>query len=173
MTLFADGAGCVLLSAIDSEHKGFLASELKSMGKYNSYMGIYGGGTAHPINAETVSNNDHKLKFVHKFPPELNPEVWSGMARNLNANVGCESNDVDMYFVTQININSIWETLDILQVPHKKAHTIMHYFGYTGSACIPMAFDNAIDNGLVGAGDLVYFIGSGGGLAFASAAFRL
>ena len=173
VTLFADGAGCVLLQAIDSEDKGFLASELKSMGKYNSYMGIYGGGTAHPINEKTLSNNDHKLKFVHKFPPELNPEVWSEMTRNLNAEIGAESNDVDMYFVTQININSIWETMDLLNVPREKAHTIMHYYGYTGSACIPMAFDDAIDKGLVGEGDLVYFIGSGGGLAFASAAFRL
>lgn len=173
VTLFADGAGCVLLSAIDSDENGFLASELKSMGKYNSYMGIYGGGTAHPMSKETLENNDHKLKFVHKFPPELNPEVWSGMARNLNEATQSESNEVDMYFVTQININSIWETMDLLNVPREKAHTIMHNFGYTGSACIPMAFDDAIDKGLVGKGDLVYFIGSGGGLAFASAAFRL
>ncbi len=173
VTLFADGAGCVLLQAIESEDEGFLASELKSMGKYNSYMGIYGGGTAHPINDETIANNDHKLKFVHKFPPELNPEVWSEMTRNMNAKIGKESSDVDMYFVTQININSIWETMDLLNVPREKAHTIMHHYGYTGSACIPMAFDDAIDKGLIGKGDLVYFIGSGGGLAFASAAFRL
>jgi len=173
VTLFADGAGCVLLRAIDSEDKGFLASELKSMGKYNSYMGIYGGGTAHPTNAKTVQNNDHKLKFIHKFPSELNPEVWSGMTRKINADIGKESNDVDMYFVTQININSIWETMDLLNVPREKAHTIMHHYGYTGSACIPMAFDDAIDKGLVGEGSLVYFIGSGGGLAFASAAFKL
>lgn len=173
VTLFADGAGCVLLSATDSLDKGFLASELKSMGKYNSYMGIYGGGTALPLDENVLKNNDHKLKFVHKFPPELNPEVWSGMTKNLNRRIGCESNDVNKYFVTQININSIWETMDVLGVPREKAHTIMHYYGYTGSACIPMAFDDAIDKELVGEGDLIYFIGSGGGLAFASAAFRL
>lgn len=173
VTLFADGAGCVLLQAIDSEDKGFLASELKSIGKYHSYMGIYGGGTAHPMDSETLAHNDHKLKFVHKFPPELNPEVWSAMAHKLNNDIGMHSNDVDMYFVTQININSIWETMEILDVPRHKAHTIMHHYGYTGSACIPMAYDDAIDKGLVGEGDLVYFIGSGGGLAFASAAFRL
>lgn len=173
VTLFADGAGCVLLQTIDSDDKGFLASELKSMGKYNSYMGIYGGGTAHPTTKQSLEKNEHKLQFVHKFPPELNPEVWSEMARNLNTVTGSKSQDVNMFFMTQININSIWETLDLLDVPREKAHTIMHYYGYTGSACIPMAFDDAIDKGLVGTNDLVYFIGSGGGLAFASAAFRL
>jgi len=49
----------------------------------------------------------------------------------------------------------------------------MHYYGYTGSACIPMAFNDAWEKGRLNAGDLVFFIGSGGGLAFASAAFRL
>lgn len=173
VTLFADGAGCVLLQATEEENKGFLASELKSMGKYNGYMGIYGGGTVQPLTQQVLDHNDHKLKFVHKFPPELNPEVWSGMANHLNEVTGASSSEVDMYFMTQININSIWETMDLLDVPREKAHTVMHYYGYTGSACIPMAYDDAVDKGLVKSGDLVYFIGSGGGLAFASAAFRL
>jgi 3-oxoacyl-[acyl-carrier-protein] synthase-3 len=48
----------------------------------------------------------------------------------------------------------------------------MHNYGYTGSACIPMALNDAWEKGLVKTGDLIFFIGSGGGLAFASAAFR-
>jgi len=81
--------------------------------------------------------------------------------------------EVDHYFITQININSIWETMERLGVEKEKAHTIMHYYGYTGSACIPMAFNQAMEEGKVKEGDLVYFIGSGGGLAFASAAFQM
>jgi len=49
----------------------------------------------------------------------------------------------------------------------------MHRYGYTGSACIPMAFNEAWEKGLVKEGDLIFFIGSGGGLSFASAAFQL
>lgn len=173
VTLFADGAGVVLLKSIESDEKGFLGSELRSKGEYNGYMGIYGGGTALPVNEKVIENNDHRLKFVHKFPPDLNPLVWSDMIRNLNTMTGKSSNEVDRFFLTQININSIWETMDLLNIPREKAHTIMHYYGYTGSACIPMAFDDAMENKLVDEGDLVYFVGSGGGLAFASAAFIL
>ncbi|MEL6945634.1 MAG: 3-oxoacyl-[acyl-carrier-protein] synthase III C-terminal domain-containing protein [Bacteroidota bacterium] len=36
-----------------------------------------------------------------------------------------------------------------------------------------MAFNDAMEKELVKSGDLVFFIGSGGGLTFASAAFRL
>ncbi|MCB0288041.1 MAG: ketoacyl-ACP synthase III, partial [Calditrichaeota bacterium] len=39
-------------------------------------------------------------------------------------------------------------------------------------ACIPMAFCDAIESGKIKRGDLLFFVGSGGGLAFASAAFR-
>jgi len=173
VTLFADGAGAVLLEATEDMNVGYQASELRSMGQYNGWMGIYGGGTAHPIDDDVIENMDHRLKFVKKFPPEINPETWSDMALQLNKRLGKTNEDVDQYFVTQININSIWETMDKLGVPREKAHTIMHHYGYTGSACIPMAFHDAWEKGIVKNGDFVYFIGSGGGLAFASAAFIL
>ena len=122
---------------------------------------------------EVLKNKDHQLKFVKKFPPTLNPEMWSQMARTLCERLKVNPQDVNQYFITQININSIWDTMDRLEVDRNRAHTIMHYYGYTGSACIPMAFNDAWEKELVKEGDLVYFIGSGGGLSFASAAFRL
>ena len=171
-TLFADGAGAVLLKSEKTKDRGFLASELISKGEYNEWMGIYGGGTHLPVNEEVLKHNDHQLKFVKKFPKELNPEVWSKMAQNLSSRIDVTPNDVDRYFITQININAIWETLDLLGVPREKGHTIMHNYGYTGSACIPMALNDAWEKELVKKDDVIYFIGSGGGLAFASAAFR-
>lgn len=173
VTLFADGAGAVLLAADSTDQRGFLASELISKGEYNEWMGIYGGGTHLPVNETVLQQHDHQLKFVHKFPKELNPEIWTQMAHNLSRRIGASAEEVTRYFITQININAIWETLDRLGVSRDKGHTIMHQFGYTGSACIPMAFNDAWEKDLVKKEDLVYFIGSGGGLAFASAAFRL
>lgn len=173
VTLFADGAAAILLQVTDDMETGFLASELITMGQYNHWMGIYGGGSAHPLDVEMVENKENKLKFVHKFPKELNPETWSKMALNLNDKTGFSSDDVDHYFITQLNINSIWETMDLLGQDRTKAHTVMHNYAYTGSACIPMAYDDAVRKNKIKTGDLVYFIGSGAGLAFASAAFRV
>ena len=48
----------------------------------------------------------------------------------------------------------------------------MDRYGYTGSACIPMALAEAVQLGKVKENDLIVFMGSGGGLAFAAAAFR-
>ena len=161
------------MTAEENTSRGFLASQLKTQGQYCDWMGIYAGGTKEPVTAEVVERKDHKLKFVKRFPSELNPEIWSEMILELCRRIGTDVQEVDHFFITQININAIWATLDKLGLPREKAHTIMHYYGYTGSACIPMALDEALQLGKVKKGDLVFFIGSGGGLSFAGAAFRL
>lgn len=173
VTLFADGAGAVILSAEENSARGYLASELLAEGQYHDWMGIYAGGTRQPITPDALARKDHLLKFVKKFPKELNPEMWTRMARNLCERLNIQPSEVKRYFFTQINVNSIWETMDRLGEPREKAHLIMDRFGYTGSACIPMAFHDAVEKGLIRRGDVAMFIGSGGGLAFASAAFRL
>lgn len=174
VTLFADGAGAVVMSAEESNQKtGFLSSKLISKGQYCDWMGIYGGGTRYPINQQMVAENKHLLQFVKKFPKELNPEVWSGMTLTLCDRLGITPDEIDHFFITQINVNSLRETMDILGQPREKAYCAMHYLGYTGSACIPMAFHMAVEEGKVKPGQMAFFIGSGGGLAFAAAAVRM
>lgn len=171
VTLFADGAGAMVLSA--SEENYYTAGQLLTEGQYNEWMGIYGGGTREPISSKVIEDQRHKLQFVRKFPKELNPQMWSQMIKELAERKNISVDDFDHFFLTQININSIRETMDLLGQDHKKAHTVMHHYGYTGSACIPMAMNDAWEKGIVKKGDRVAFVGSGGGLAFASAAFEL
>lgn len=171
VNLFADGAGAVILQATTSE-SGMLASSLHTEGQYAEWMGIYAGGTANPITQEVVANGDHLLKFVHRFPTEINPEMWTKMITESLERVGKTPSDVAQYFFTQININGIRETMDRLGQSMDKAHTIMDRYGYTGSACIPMALAEANEQGKLHDGDIVVFMGSGGGLAFACAVFR-
>tara|TARA_R110000868_G_scaffold216416_3_gene466554 strand:- start:22796 stop:23782 length:987 start_codon:yes stop_codon:yes gene_type:complete len=173
VTLFADGAGAVILAPTNEKNKGHQAGKLISKGEYAEWMGIYAGGTKYPLNDAVLSNKDYKLKFVKKFPPELNPQIWSGLANTLASKMNIDITKVDQFLMTQININAIWETLNILGVNKNKAHTIMHEYGYTGSACIPIAFHEAWQNKKIKEGDTLFFIGSGGGLAFAANSFIL
>ncbi len=169
--LFADGAAGVLLEATE-EDRGWLASRLHTEGQYAGWMGIYAGGTAQPTTAEVVARGDHQLKFVKKFPREINPETWSRLVAEVVADAGATVGDIDQVFFTQININSIRATLEKLELPESRTHCVMDRFGYTGSACIPMALAEADARGKLKPGDLVVFMGSGGGLAFACCAFR-
>ncbi|HAA10887.1 MAG TPA: ketoacyl-ACP synthase III, partial [Cytophagales bacterium] len=172
VTLFADGAGAVVLQAQQNTDRGFLTSRLHTEGQYHDWMGIYGGGTFKPISDQVLAEHDHQLKFVHRFPKELNPQIWSGMAQEMAEELQVKPQEVAHFLVTQLNINGIWETMDKLAVPRDRAHTVMQRYGYTGSACIPMALHDAVEKGKIKEGDLLFLIGSGGGLAFASAAVR-
>jgi 3-oxoacyl-[acyl-carrier-protein] synthase-3 len=172
VTLFADGAGAVILKAEENSSRGLLTSRLHTDGQYNEWMGIYAGGARHPISEDVVANKDHLLRFVRKFPKELNPQRWSEMTIAMCHQIGIEPKDIDFYLFTQININSIRATLDILEVPYEKTHTVMHNYGYTGSACVPMALSESLEQNKIKEGDKVCFISSGGGLAFAGAIFQ-
>lgn len=172
VTLFADGAGAVVVGAEENTDRGFQTSILMTEGQYHDWMGIYAGGARQPVNEAVLQRKDHLLKFVKKFPKELNPEKWSQMIRTMADDLRISPQDVDFFLFTQININSIRQTLDNFGIPYEKTHTIMHYYGYTGSACIPMALTESLEKKKIKAGDLVFLISSGGGLAFAGAAFR-
>jgi len=170
VTLFADGAAGVLLRA-DDTGEGWRAARLHTEGRYHGWMGIYAGGARQPVDADVLARGDHKLRFVKKFPKEINPETWSRMIRETCADAGWDVADVTRFFFTQININSIRETLDGLGVDMGRTHCVMDRYGYTGSACIPMALAESDARGDLAPGDKVVFMGSGGGLMFACAAF--
>lgn len=179
-TLFADGAGAAVVSAReggvgdagDGAPGGILASELYAEGSFHDYMGIYAGGTHMPASPAALEGKHHRLQFVKKFPAETNPKHWPRLIRNVLEKIGKAPTDVDRYFFTQINIASINETLDLLSVPHDRAHNVMDRFAYTGSACIPMAMGDAADQHVLRAGDLVVLMGSGGGMAMAALALE-
>ncbi len=170
VTLFADGAAGVVLQAHDGP-EGWQAGRLHTEGQYHGWMGIYAGGARTPVTPAVLAAGDHKLRFVKKFPKEINPETWTRMVTAVAADAGRAVPDIDRIFFTQININSIRETMANLQLPMNRTHCVMDRYGYTGSACIPMCLAEADEQGKLQAGDFVVFMGSGGGLAFACAAF--
>ena len=172
VNLFADAAGAFILRAEENSDRGFLTSKLITKGEYHHYMGVFGGGSLQPASEGMLARGDHFLQIGKKFPDGINPQTWSAMARELSEKSQIHVTDFQQFFLTQININSIRETMDLLELPHSKAQTSMHYYGYTGSACIPLAFEDALQAGKITRGDNLMFIGSGGGLSFAAAAFR-
>lgn len=170
-TIFADGAGAVIVER--AEKPGLLASELYSDGRLASGMGIFAGGAAEPI-TETVlrEGKRNRLRFVTKYPPEVNEEGWPRIARSVLRAISRDESDVKMWLWTQVNLSTIRTVMETLGQPMERAHTIMHKWGYTGSACLPMALDDAVTMGRLEQGDLVLLTGSGAGLAMGCIALQ-
>lgn len=163
-TIFADGAGAVVLE--HSPHRGILGSELYADGSLSSGMGVFAGGTAEPITeAVLASGYRNHLRFVQKYPASVNEEGWPRIARAVLSRIGRRVEDVDMWLWTQVNLSTIRVVMESLGEPIEKAHTVMGKWGYTGSACLPMAMDDAVKAGRLERGDLVMLTASGAGLA--------
>jgi 3-oxoacyl-[acyl-carrier-protein] synthase-3 len=163
-SVFADGAGAVVVQPAKDD-TGIIASQYYADGQYHDYMGIYAGGTHMPVNADNMARKQHLLQFCKKIPVETNGTHWPRLTHSLMDRIGRSVNDVNHFFLTQINIGSIHEALDKLGQPREKSHNVMDRFGYTGSACIPMAIADAAQAHKLKKGDLVMILGSGGGMA--------
>lgn len=171
-TLFADGAGAVVLSA--SDRPGFLSSKLLAHGQYHDALGVYTGGTARPATrAQVEASGPPTVRFVKKFPRTFNTDHWPRLIDACLAKAGLGRNDVDVYLFTQLNLRTIETMMALLGQPMEKTHYIMDKWGYTGSACIPMALDDLIaQRGPLRPGQHVLFCASGGGLAMATSLWR-
>jgi len=166
-SLFADGAGAVVMQP-SQDDTGILASELYTDGQYHDYMGIYAGGSAQPVTHAVIENKKHLLDFAKKIPIETNGTHWPRLTHVLLDRIHRRPDEVAHFFMTQININSIFETLDHLKVPRDRSHNIMDRFGYTGSAAVGMCLADAARAHKLKKGDLIVMLGSGGGLSMAA-----
>lgn len=168
-TLFADGAGAAVLKASDTE-KGVIAASYKSLGEFHDYMGIYAGGSYKPFNQDVLDKKEHLLSFPKRIPPETNGQHWPGLIRQAAEKAGWNYRDINHFFITQFNVQSIYETMGKLELPKDKAHLVMDRYGYTGSASIGMCLSDAVQSNKLKKGDKLMFVGSGGGLSMAAVA---
>lgn len=172
-TIFADGAGAFVLGADESGGHGILASKLEAMGEYHDYLGIFAGGSKMPVTAEVLETGYfNKVRFAKRMPPEINFVGWQRIVREILRDASLTLEDVDLFLWTQVNLSTIREVMAALDQPMEKTHTIMRKWGYTGSACIPMVFHDAISAGKIKRGDVIVLCASGGGVNMAAMTLR-
>ncbi len=177
-TIFADGAGAVVLQAvqvdeISSQHQGVLASKLEAKGEYHDFLGIFAGGSKTPITPEVLENGYfNKVRFAKRTPPEINLEGWQRIVKQVLERAELRLEDVKLFLWTQVNLATIKQVMAEMNLPFERTHTIMGKWGYTGSACIPMVLDDAIRAGKLARGDVFVLCASGGGVNMAAMVFR-
>jgi 3-oxoacyl-[acyl-carrier-protein] synthase-3 len=171
-TIFADGAGALVLQARDDQ-PGYLAGKLRADGSFHDHMGIYAGGTHMPITKQVIDEGIwNKVRFAKKYPAEVNTEGWPAIVGEVLAKARLSIDDIKLFLFTQVNLSTITEVMANLGLPMDRTHTIMHKWGYTGSACIPMVLHDAWTAGKLERGDNLVMCASGGGLNMACVAFR-
>ncbi|MGQ9746176.1 MAG: beta-ketoacyl-ACP synthase III [Candidatus Caldatribacteriaceae bacterium] len=168
--LFGDGAGAVVLGV--DETPGILATYLGCDGNGASLLELPGGCSRFPASPDTVARRLHYIKMngneVFKFAVRIVEEASLEVTRR--ACVAME--DVDLFIPHQANIRIINSAAKRLGIPEEKVFVNVHKYGNTSSASIPLALDEAQQEGRIQKGDLVLLVGFGAGLTWGSAIIR-
>jgi 3-oxoacyl-[acyl-carrier-protein] synthase-3 len=154
--LFADGAGAVVLEAVDGPGQ-LLGWDLGSDGGARDLLYADLGGYIQMDGREV-------------FRRAVRATVGSA-ARSLER-AGVASSDIALAVPHQANVRIIEAACQRLDIPMERTATVLQSTGNTSSASIPLALVDAIEHGRVRPGDLVLLVGFGAGMSWASAVIR-
>ena len=152
---------------------GYLGAAFQADGAYHAHWLIQSGGTAEPATEESVRGGRTRVRMLQRYPPEINHDGWPRLVRKLAASHGFPIADIDFIIFTQVRKPSIELVMQDLGIPLDRTHTVMENWGYTGSACIPMALDDAMQKKMIAPGSLLVLVGSGVGYNQAAVALRV
>lgn len=165
--LFGDGAGAVILQAIEGKgtaaDRGILATDLNSDGRHRDILYVDGG---------TSTGTTGHLRMEGKEVFRHAVEKLAETAHAALDKAGLSSEDVDWIVPHQANIRIIEGTAKRMQVPMDRVVVTVQDHGNTSAASIPLALSVGKARGQIKPGDLVVTEAIGGGLAWGSVVLR-
>lgn len=169
--LFGDGAGAVLLQAVDRP-TGLLRVVLGSDGSGGELLCVPAGGSRLPPSEQTVRDRLHYIRMngreVYKFAVNIIVEA----AQEAVQQAGLRMDQIDLFIPHQANVRIIDSAARALGLPPERVFTNVERYGNTSSASIPIALCEAIEQGRVRQDDHLVLVGFGGGLAWGAAVLQ-
>ncbi len=169
--LFGDGAGAAVVRR-STNGRGVLSSFIRSDGTLAELLWRPAGGVLEPMNEERLAAKDHLIKMAGR-------EVFKAAVRSMAeasdqalARAGLTGDDIDLFIPHQANLRIIEATARYAGVPMEKVYVNVERYGNVSSATIPIALDEAIEEGRVKPGAHVLLVAFGAGFTWASSVVR-
>jgi 3-oxoacyl-[acyl-carrier-protein] synthase-3 len=170
--LFGDGAGAVVISPSEDESLGILDFAHEVDGSGGPALCMPAGGSRLPASRETVDQRLHYVKqdgqTVFRFAVRKTEEI----CRRVLAQNGLCAADVDLFVSHQANRRIITSAADRLGLDPAKVVINIEKYGNTTAGTIPLALEDAIDDGRLKKGDLVLLASVGAGFTVGSVLLR-
>jgi len=170
--LFGDGAGAAVLKRA-KQQRGILSSFLRSDGSLSDLLCRPSGGGARPFSVDVLEDRSQFIKMNGR-------EVFKNAVRSMSEaatraldSAKLTSADIDLMIPHQANVRIIEATAKHANIPMSKVYVNVDRFGNTSAASIPIALDEAIEQGVVGEGSTVLLVAFGAGFTWGSMIVRL
>jgi len=166
--LFGDGAGAVLLEAVQGAgtpaDRGILSVDLNSDGRLRDLLYVDGGVSTGTTGYLRMQGNQVFRHAVEKL---------AATAHTALDRAGLSAQDVDWIVPHQANIRIIQGTAKKMGLPMEKVVVTVQNHGNTSAASIPLALSVAQAQGQLQPGQLIMTEAIGGGLAWGAVVLRL
>ncbi len=170
--LFGDGAGAVVVEASDDDSVGILDFENYVDGSGGPALCMPAGGSRMPASRETVDQRLHYVKqdgkAVFKFAVRNTEEV----CRRILERNGITAKEIDLFVPHQASSRIILAATEKLGLPREKVVINIDRFGNTTAGTIPLALNEAFDEGRLKRGDLVLLASVGAGFTVGGVLLR-
>lgn len=170
--LFGDGAGAVLLRRSTNGRSGMLSNFMRSDGSLADLLYRPGGGALAPMSPDILDSKDHLVKMAGR-------EVFKSAVRSMAEasdealqRAGVTADEIDLVIPHQANIRIIEATARYAGIPMDKVYVNVDRYGNMSSATIPVALDEALEEGRIEEGSLILMVAFGAGLTWASSVYR-
>ena len=169
--LFGDGAGAAVVRRSDGV-RGILGTHHGSDGRLAELLYRPGGGALMPMDADVLANRDHLVKMAGR-------EVFKNAVRSMAEGAkraleqsGLTADAVNLMIPHQANNRIIEATARYAGIPMEKVYVNVHRYGNMSSATIPVAMDEAVEEGRLLPGMNVLTVAFGAGLTWGALVIR-
>ena len=175
--LFGDGAGAAVVRAGDdsseAEARGILSTSIYSDGSKSDYLSCVGGGSAKRFTPDLIAEKKYALTMNGRRTFVVATKAMVEASRTALDKAGLTVDDISLVIPHQANTRIIAQVASQLGIDESKCFVNIQKYGNTAAASIPIALDEAIEQGRAKEGDLIMTVAFGGGFTWGSAIIRL
>ncbi|HEU5209149.1 MAG TPA: beta-ketoacyl-ACP synthase III [Longimicrobiales bacterium] len=169
--LFGDGAGAAIVRRAQNG-RGVLSSFMRSDGTLAELLWRPAGGVKVPMDIAVLDEKSHLVKMAGREVFKAAVRSMAEAADQALLRAGLTGDDIDLLIPHQANIRIIEATARYADVPMEKVFVNVDRYGNMSSATVPVALDEAVEQGRIKPGDNVLMVAFGAGFTWGSGVIR-
>lgn len=170
--LFGDGAGAVIMRRAGTGRGALLSSFMRSDGTLAELLWRPAGGVKVPMDIAVLDEKSHLIRMAGREVFKAAVRSMAEAADQALMHAGLTGADIDLLVPHQANMRIIESTARYSGIPMEKVFVNVDRYGNMSSATVPIALDEAAEQGRLKAGDNVMMVAFGAGFTWASAVLR-
>jgi 3-oxoacyl-[acyl-carrier-protein] synthase-3 len=172
--LFGDGAGAVVLSRDTDEHSdaGILDVLIGADGNLGQLLYCPLHGSAGPVSDNRTERDEYFIRMAGREVFKEAIKRMCSVAEDVLQRNNLTMDDIACVIPHQANMRIISAIADRMKIPKEKMFINLQHTGNTSAASIPIAIDEALQNGHIQSEDLLLTVAFGAGMTWGAALIR-